>query len=382
MSETSGTEAATPSREPPSPRALVVEDDPAWNGIIGRALHEAGLDVTPARTTAEGIEYASAASYDIALIDYVLPGSTGGGIEVAQAVRQASPHAVIIILTGWPNLTLSETAQDVKVDDLLVKGELSPLILQERVTAALGRRRLQAGALNVAYLDTVVYDSLSDIAHELRTPLVAIQWQTEALSSGALGPLSAKQTEAIGLILAQAKRGLNLVTGHLEVTRIASTSPMAGADDVDVVTLLQEHLVAWQPIAAEKRVDLRLDTATPSYLARIDRNVLRIALNPLIENAIKFSPAGGTVSIRLARLEGSVRITVSDEGPGMISTDVGDFTSTGGTPSAGMSSRARRNRLGLTIVRRAAELHGGHLEVESRSTGVAMTLLLQEYSGR
>jgi signal transduction histidine kinase len=64
----------------------------------------------------------------------------------------------------------------------------------------------------------------------------------------------------------------------------------------------------------------------------------------------------------------------------MLPTDVAELTSVRDASSARMSSRARGNRLGLTIVRRAAELHGGRLEVDGSGRGVAMTLQLQEYS--
>lgn len=100
-----------------------------------------------------------------------------------------------------------------------------------------------------------------------------------------------------------------------------------------------------------------------------------------MENAIKFSPAGGTVRILLTAADGSVKITVSDSGPGMSSSDISDFTGMHSATSAHTSSRAQGTRLGLTIARRAAELHGGHLEISASGTGVAMTLLLKEYNG-
>ena len=381
MNEVAGTEPATPSQSTPARHALVVEDSEEWNSIIGAALRDAGLHVTSVQTAAEAIQHAQASNYDIALIDYVLGDSTDNGIDVAQAIRRANPNAVIIILTGWPDLHLPETERDVKIDDLMVKGQLSAQILRDRVAMALSRQQFNADALNVAYLDTVVNDSLSAIAHELRTPMVTIQLQAEALFSGALGTLSAAELDAVRVILSQARRGLNLVTGHLEINRIANRSALPEVAGTDVVSLLREDLAAWQPIAAEKKVVLRLDAPASSCAARIDQNVLRIALNPLMENAIKFSPAGGTVRILLTAADGSVKITVSDSGPGMSSSDISDFTGMHSATCAHTSSRAQGTRLGLTIARRAAELHGGHLEISASGTGVAMTLLLKEYNG-
>ena len=118
---------------------------------------------------------------------------------------------------------------------------------------ALSRQQFNADALNVAYLDTVVNDSLSAIAHELRTPMVTIQLQAEVSFSGALGTLSAAELDAVRVILSQARRGLNLVTGHLEINRIANRSALPEVAGTDVVSLLREDLAAWQPIAAERR---------------------------------------------------------------------------------------------------------------------------------
>ena len=359
-------------------RALVVEDDETWNGLVERVLASAGLHVTTVRTASEAIQLAMRASYDVALIDYLLLGSGESGIEVAQTVRQTSPNAVIILLTGWPNLTLPQAAQDVKIDDLVLKSHLSLKILQDRISEALNRRQLKDDALNIAYLDTVVNDSLSVIAHELRTPLVSIKRQAEALSSGALGSLSQGQTDAIKLIISQARRGLNLVSGHLELNRIANSSGMSEPAGVDLVWLLTEDIAAWQAIAAEKDVQLRLATPASPCMGRIDQNILRIALNPLIENAIKFSPVNGAISVLLEAVDDCVKIAVSDNGPGMSPGDVEHLLGLQNSPSPRPSARARGTGLGLMIARRAAELHGGRLEVESGSNGLTMILLLQE----
>jgi len=357
--------------------ALLVEDEEIWLNPMMRILTKSGLVVTIARSAPEAMRLAVDRSYDIALIDYVLgPGESG--FEVARAVRHASPNAVIIILTGWPNLP-ANPALDVKIDDLVLKSSLSLQLLHDRIADAARRRQLDSVALSVAYLDTVVSDNLSTIAHELRSPIVSIELQAESLFAGALGPLSQSQRAAMDLIITEARRGLNLVNGHLELIRIAGGASLPSDASVDVALFLTEEVAYWTAIAQAK--DVRLSLRAPaSYPASIDANILRAGLNPLVENAIKFSPAGGIVSLSLERADGYLKIVVADDGPGMHVEDIENLMGRHDTARpARLSTRARGTGLGLTIARRAAELNGGGLKVLPSDNGTTIALLLREH---
>ncbi len=364
--------------KPKPPTALVVEDEESWLHLLVRTLTKSGFSVSAAQSAPEGIDLASEHNYDIALIDYFL-GSDESGIEVARIVRQVSPNAVIIVLTGWPELP-AVASLDAKIDDLVLKGQLSLQILRDRISEAARRHRLNEVTLNVAYIDTVVNDNLSSIAHEIRSPIVSIERQAEVLFSGALGSLSQIQRDAIRLILSQARRGLNLVNGHLELNRIASGASPSDRMTVDVVSLLTEEVAAWSAVVAERGIQLSFQAPASSHFVKIDSNVLRIGLNPLIENSIKLSPPGGTVSLSLEEVNGYLRISIADNGPGMNPDDIENLMGAHyGTPIARPSTRARGTGLGLTIARRAAELHGGTLEIEPRTGGATMVLVLREY---
>lgn len=361
-------------------RALVVDDDPAWSEMIAEALRRAGLEVTTVESAAGAAERARRESYQLALVDYVLSGSGTSGLEVAEVIRTRNPDAVIIILTAWPDRPLSRNAYRVKIDDLVRKSEISTEILLRRVSQALSRQKLHGEPLSVAYLETVANDSLSIIAHELRTPVVSIMRQAELMCSGAVGELSDGQREAAGLIRSEARRLLTLITGHLRLNDPRSPENLLEINTSDLIGLLADEFSSSSIIANEKHLAINVRSEMEPCTIRVDVELLQIALNPIIENAIRFSPEDAAIDVAVKLEAGYVRVEVADAGPGMAADDVGWLLNPIRESSALPSVRARGGGLGLLISQRAAELHGGRLEVDKTFTrGLRMILLLREY---
>lgn len=364
------------------PAALVVDDEPQWISLIAEVLSGSGFDVDSAHSPADAIRLAHMRRYQLALIDVFLEASGSperSGLKVAETVRESSPDAVIIILTGVPGAALAETFRNIQVDDLLVKRDISLDTLRLRAAQAIARHQTAGIPLNVAYLDTVVNESLSIIAHELRTPLVSIKRQSEALLSGALGTVSKGQQKAIKSIATGARTALSLITGHLGLNQLDRRSEGPAHVSYDLTEILREATEGHKGVAAEKNIQLELHTPSGGYTAQIDPSVLYLALNPLIENAIKFSPAGETVSVRLTVSPNDIKIEVADNGPGMLPTDVQRVMQPRADSRLSPSPRARGSGLGLLIARRVAEFYGGHIEIDtSRSGGVKVILWLRQ----
>jgi signal transduction histidine kinase len=361
-------------------RALVVDDDKVWNDLISAVLRDLGFTVTGTDSASDGIRLAGASTYELALIDYVLMESNGDGLKVAEAVRRASPAAVVIILTGWPNLTLPRVAAGLQVDDLFVKGDLSLDLLRQRVSGALSGQYRRNVGLNVAYLDTVVNENLSVIAHELRSPLVSIKRHAEALRE-VFGALSREQAQSVDFILAATRRALNLLDAHLASDQVGKRPAAATRSEINVAHLLEEELPGYAAWASNSGIQVTFEPLGERRSARIDPEILRIALNPLVDNALKFSPPDGEVSISLEITDEHVVVAVTDDGPGILTTGTQQTSPAHGHGSVPPSTRAQGSGLGLLIARRAAELHGGELMIKSgEAGGVVATLKLRKHS--
>ncbi|BCB76798.1 ATP-binding protein [Phytohabitans flavus] len=363
--------------------ALVVDDDPDFAGLLRRLLEGQGIEVHVAESVADAEALSAAYIFDIALIDYRLgpadqPARTG--LHVATAVRRTSPNALVIVLTGYSDRVVAREAIRVRVDDVISKAGLTVTEFTRTLAESLERKRQRDTQLGPAYLESVVNQSLANVAHELRSPLVSIMRQTEALISGALGSLSGDQHTGAASISDEARRGLNLINAHLDLNRIEHRITRLEPAEHDVAAILADEVESYTARAAAKGVSINRSTPSVPTVARVDLPKLRSALNPIMDNALKYCRERGRIDVAVRVQDEHVVIEVHDDGPGMRADDVDRVLRPDTWGGTAPSPRARGTGLGLTIARRFSELHGGHLEIGSpRDGGTTVRLWLRQY---
>jgi heavy metal sensor kinase len=203
----------------------------------------------------------------------------------------------------------------------------------------------------------------ADVSHELRTPLTSIR------SVGEVG-LRGHRDEAayrsiIGSMLEEADRLASLVDRLLTLSRAETRQAVPAAEAVDLAELAEEVIGHLGVLAEEKGQTIAVEQdAAP--VGQADRVGLRQAVINLVDNAIKFTPAGGHIRIRLSETPNLAIIDVIDSGPGVPpesrSRIFDRFYRVDGSPAVGTG-------LGLSIARGAVEAHGGHLTLESTGAG-------------
>jgi heavy metal sensor kinase len=203
----------------------------------------------------------------------------------------------------------------------------------------------------------------ADVSHELRTPLTAIRSVGEV---GLRGPRDEGAYRAIiGSMLEEVDRLASLVDRLLTLSRAETGQSRVNLEDVDLVKLA-EDVVAHLSVLAEERGQSVVVSVDGSPHASADRQIVRQALINLVDNAIKFTGAGGRVEVSLGDTGRAVTIDVSDTGPGIPEESrelIFDrfYRSTGASPGKPGSG------LGLSIAKGAVEATGGTLSLE-RST--------------
>lgn len=210
---------------------------------------------------------------------------------------------------------------------------------------------------------------LSNISHDLRTPLTAIITHAEILRDGILGEITTKQRESISIIITGGRQLLDMIAEILmhardsSETLALSESEFSLHDVVDQVTTLNESLVAKKGLTLERY----LSTDLPSI--RGDRDKIAHVLTNLLGNAFEFTPSGGRVWVNAVMSpedpSGTVLLEVGDTGRG-IAPDHHELIFREFAQVDSSASRAHHGTgLGLTIARRFVELHGGRIWVES-----------------
>ncbi|QGM48309.1 two-component sensor histidine kinase (plasmid) [Methylocystis heyeri] len=203
---------------------------------------------------------------------------------------------------------------------------------------------------------------LADAAHELRTPLAAMQIQVDNLASGGPGP----QDERVAALAAGVKRASLLVDQLLRLARLDEPIP-AHREAFDVGALLLECVGDCVPLADRKGLDIGVNAGSPVTSRGIEGEV-RVLFANLIENAIRYTPSGGKIDVLLDHRDGQLIVKILDTGTGLPKGAEARIFDRfyRGAPQEGKGAG-----LGLAIARRIAERHAFDLTVENRADGVA-----------
>jgi len=213
---------------------------------------------------------------------------------------------------------------------------------------------------------------LATLSHELRTPMNAIVGWLAILESGK--PVRDIHS-ALEIIRRNAEVQARLIDDLLDMNRLLSGSFTLELADVDLGTMLQTTMQALRPASDSRRVQL-IASVDPVGSIRADARRLQQVLWNLVHNAVKFTPNGGRVELRLTRTSGSIQVSVSDNGRG-ISPQFLPYVFDRFRQQDGSTTRdASGLGLGLSIAKHLVELHGGTIEAFSAGPGQGATFVV------
>ena len=216
---------------------------------------------------------------------------------------------------------------------------------------------------------------VSDVAHELKTPLTALMLVSDRLETAVEG----QDTVLVQRLQRELHRLQLMVEDLLELSRLENSLPQESGS---YTAISLEDLVdsAWssiRPLAEEREVQLDLDRSEPGPMMGDQRRLHRAVLN-LLDNALRYSPEGSSVEVTVMPSGGWWLLSIRDHGPGLSESDLGNMFQRfyRGDPSRARSARSGSG-LGLAIVQQIAVNHGGRVEARNHPNGgTCMELLL------
>lgn len=216
-------------------------------------------------------------------------------------------------------------------------------------------------------------------AHDLRSPLAVIRTHAELVEEDAGPALSSLHRELLETIRTTADFMLRLVDDVLDISRIESGRLVLNLKEVDLAALIATNLRLHRALGSRKQVeyDFVADEAAAQHVMILDPGKIEQVLNNLLDNARKFSPAGGRIMIRLSAGDDAVRIAISDQGPGIDADDIPKLFHPFGVLDRQPRGGEKSTGLGLAISRRIVEGHGGSIAVTSPpGEGATFTITL------
>ncbi len=213
--------------------------------------------------------------------------------------------------------------------------------------------------------DALKTQFLSNISHDLRTPLAAIITHAEILREGMLGELNKRQLDSLGGIVSGGQQLLDMIDEILTYVRAANDQIALTICDFEIADVIDQVRQLNEPLAAKKHITVARTNGDDIDPIDGDRDKIKHVLSNLIGNAIKFTPQGGRVWVSATRHEREVLVEVGDTGSGIAPENheliFREFAQVDATPSRPHHGTG----LGLAIARRLIELHSGRIWVQS-----------------
>ncbi len=224
--------------------------------------------------------------------------------------------------------------------------------------------------------DSLKSEFIANVSYELRTPLNAIVGFAEILENQYFGELNDRQLEYSQAIVESSQRLKTLINDILDLANIEAGYLRLDLEAVELYPLLESvHNLGFER-ARNRGIELELDCPKDIGLQVADELRLKQALFNLLSNAVKFTPEGGSVALRARRKDGGVELTVADTGVGIPESDQDRIFESFERGSSGRQSGAG---LGLSLVKRLVELHGGRVALQSKpDEGTRVTCFIPE----
>jgi signal transduction histidine kinase len=350
-------------------RILIADDEVSNTDLFASVLEQSNFSVDKAFDGEECLQKARSAVFDLILLDVNMPKLDG--YEVIKQLKRMPhlKHTPVVFLTGY-----GTSPANIESGYLLGSTEYwtKPIAVQELEV------RVRA-ILRIAEAEKKLRDAqevfISMIIHDLRSPLSGIVGFAEFLEEekDKFEPHLVEMVDAIG---SSADLMLTIVADFLEITRLEMGESKIQRVQVSLSDIIDRCILRYSAAQREKSLQVKTHVSElPTIFADPDR--MDVVFNHLLDNAIRFTPENGSISITANAEAGSVVVTVTDTGTGISDQDIPMLFDKMRIATPESKRAGSRTGLGLPICKGIIELHGGTLSVQSKKgKGTIFTITL------
>lgn len=316
--------------------------------------------------------------FDVILLSYDLPGSNGLELLIDLQYKELSGPVIMMVNARdkeFAPQAIREGAFDCVVRE---KGfeEGLPVIMHNAMAvfhAARERERLQkeivakkteleAANRKLQQLDKIKSGFVSNVAHEFRTPLMIIKGNIDLVNKGGLGTIVSAQKEMLDSALNVVNRLSRLVNDLLDISKIESGKMELKKEPVDMNNIIEENLTIFDKVIKDKKQKLEKDLTKGLSMVRADKDKITQVFVNLLNNAIKYTPESGSITVKTVSLEHEIMVEISDTGEGVAPDNLDKIFDKFTRVTA---EKKEGTGLGLPIAKDMVSLHNGRMWVKS-----------------
>ena len=356
-----GTGREKGARPGPARKVLVVDDEEWMRDACEQILQPEGLEVMTAADGQTGLEMARRHAPDLILADLKMPGMDG--IAYLQSVKALDPEVAAIVITGYATLETAVEAMKAGAYDFLAK-PFKPADLRAVVRRGLEHRAAATRAAALLQGDAPAAElHLAMLAHRFKAPLAVLRQCVGVILEGYTGEIGPRAKGMMEIVAQRADQMIQFVNDWLTLSRLEQGKEIQKGEAVPVAEVVKAVVERARQDARAERLAVQFVAAGDPGTIHGDPVALDELFSNLVDNAIRYTPPGGSVTVEVGGGADGASVVVSDTGPGISPEDVDQIFEPFYRGQAQKSIPG--TGLGLPIAKRIAEGHGGRIELQT-----------------
>lgn len=352
-----------------------MDDEFPIREVCRRALTSSGYTVATAVNGDEAIKALHEQKFDFVLTDIMMPGGCDGP-RLLKAIKEESPQTDVVIMTGFPSLetaipTLKNGAYDYLIkpfDNALLLSVVQRCFEKRRLSDELDREKILRQELQAAYAELQKVEKLKEsflsrLSHELRTPFISVFFALDEIESD---PSNRTLAPVMKSLRAHVTEVWNVVENMLFFADLRQENGNSYQLPIEPKILIKELIQKFKPEWEKREVSVEFSADEGVESIEGDAQLLSTAFKHLLLNAVYFNKKGGTVKVHMKIHGEKLVVTFADTGIGIPEDKLPKIFDSFYQVAEYMTREVGGLGLGLAIVRRIVEAHGGSVTVSSR----------------